>query len=76
MALVSLVQSAFKNIAAHITNLSQVRDIIDDVLSSCSDIDNALQRLEVKRDDAEITLRTDIQILINEILSLRRKWPV
>lgn len=73
MASVSLVNSAFENIAAHITNLSMLRDIMEDILSNCNNIEEITLRLEERKEYAEVTLRTDIQILVNEILALLRK---
>lgn len=73
MALVNIIHRAFENVAAHITNLDQIRDIVEDVLSNCNSVTDALQQLETKRGNAEITLQTDIQILINEILALERR---
>ncbi|MDF1537731.1 MAG: hypothetical protein P1Q69_02375 [Candidatus Thorarchaeota archaeon] len=63
----TILQLSFENVAGHISNLDIVRTLIDDVSEECSSIQEAVTMLETKIDDAEVTLVTDIRILINEI---------
>jgi hypothetical protein len=69
----SILRSAFENIATHISNLDSVRELIEDLESKNEPIDHIISILEKKSEDAEVTLRTDIRILINECHHLMRK---
>lgn len=63
----TILQLSFENVAGHISNLDDVRSLIDEVSEVCESIKEAIAMLEAKMADAEVTLVTDIRILINEI---------
>lgn len=61
-----VIRTAFDNIASHISNLETVKTIVDDLESENLSFDAVIEILQKKIEDAEVTLRTDIRILINE----------
>ena len=61
-----VIRTAFDNIASHISNLETVKTIVDDLESENLSFDAVIELLQKKIEDAEVTLRTDIRILINE----------
>ncbi len=63
----AILKRSFENIAGHISNLDIVRALIDEISEECVTIQEAISMLERKMADAEVTLVTDIRILINEI---------
>ncbi len=67
------IRAAFDNIASHISNLETVKTIVDDLESEVLSFDAIIEILEKKIEDAEVTLRTDIRILINECRHLERR---
>ncbi len=67
------IRIAFDNVAAHISNLETVKIIVDDLESENLSFDAVIETLQKKIEDAEVTLRTDIRILINECLHLERR---
>ena len=69
----SVIRIAFDNVAAHISNLETVKIIVDDLESENLSFDAVIETLQKKIEDAEVTLRTDIRILINECLHLERR---
>jgi hypothetical protein len=66
-----IIRSAFDNVAAHIFNLSALQMAVDEFVTECISIDSVVRDLESRMDKVEITLRTDMRILINEIQHLR-----
>lgn len=63
-----MVNRSFEQAAAHLANLGPVRNIIDDLLKESRSIEGFLARLEeYERTGQDVTIRTDIRILINEI---------
>lgn len=62
----SILHNAFENVAPHISNLDEIRTLIDEVEKKADSLEMILRELESKLDDAEVTLKTDIRILINE----------
>ena len=68
-----IIRSAFDNVAAHIFNLSALQMAVDEFVTECISIDNVVRDLESRMDEVEITLRTDMRILINEIQHLRKR---
>ena len=67
------IRAAFDNIASHISNLETVKTIIDDLESENLSFDAVIEILQKKIEDAEVTLRTDIRILINECRHLESR---
>ena len=68
-----VIRTAFDNIASHISNLETVKTIVDDLESEDLSFDAIIEILQKKIEDAEVTLRTDIRILINECRHLERR---
>jgi hypothetical protein len=62
----SILRTAFENVAPHISNLDEIKTLIDEVDEKTDSLEMVLGELESKLDDAEVTLKTDIRILINE----------
>ncbi len=73
MSLQDTINRAFENVAAHITNLSEMKRIIEEIAAQAKTINEAIRILETIRERAEVTLRTDIRILINEIVAMQRR---
>ena len=69
----SHIRAAFDNIASHISNLETVKTIVNDLESEDLSFDAIIEILQKKIEDAEVTLRTDIRILINECRHLERR---
>lgn len=69
----SVLRTAFDNIASHIYNLETVKMLVDDLESENLSFDAVIETLQKKIEDAEVTLRTDIRILINECRHLERR---
>ncbi len=68
----SILRTAFEIVAPHISNLDEVRSIVDELEKKVDSIDSIIRELEVRMEEAEVTLRTDIRILINECRHLKR----
>ncbi len=68
-----VIRTAFDNIASHISNLETVKMIVDDLESENLSFDAVIEILQKKIEDAEVTLRTDIRILINECRHLESR---
>jgi len=69
----SVIQTAFQNIASHISNLDIVKKLVDELESENLPFDAVIETLQKKIIDAEVTLRTDIRILINECRHLESR---
>ena len=63
---VTLIQTAFGRVASHISNIESMKEIVDETVRAESSLQSAVASLEARLADAEVTLRTDIRILINE----------
>lgn len=68
-----IIRSAFSNVAAHISNLAALQIAVDELMTECISIDGVVHDLESRMDGVEITLRTDMRILINEIQHLKER---
>ena len=73
MNLESIIQLAFGNIAAHIANLETLRFLIQELDAETEPIEQFIQAILSKMETAEVTLRTDIRILVNEVRRLVMK---
>ena len=66
-ALESVLRLAFDNSAPYITNLDAVRLLIQQAAAHAVSVDDAIAYIENRHPDAEITLKTDIRILVAAI---------
>ncbi len=69
----SILRTAFANVASHITNLETVKLLIDEIENKADSLDSILSELESRLEESEVTLRTDIRILINECRHLESR---
>ncbi len=69
----SVIRTAFDNIASHISNIDAIRSLVDEIESENLTTDVVIDTLRNKIEDAEVTLRTDIRILINECRHLESR---
>ncbi|MGY5858118.1 MAG: hypothetical protein RTU63_02015 [Candidatus Thorarchaeota archaeon] len=69
----SVIRTAFDNIASHISNIDAIRSIVNEIEAEDLSIDIVIESLLKKAEDAEVTLRTDIRILINECRHLKSR---
>ena len=72
----SILRAAFEKVAPHISNLEAVKLLVDELDKTTDSMESVLRELESRMEDAEVTFRTDIRILINECRHLGdRKTP-
>ena len=64
---------AFENSAGHMANLDAVRSIVERLTGHSHSLDDIIQLLEREMEGAEVTLQTDLRILINETQHLVRR---
>ena len=69
----AIIRTAFDNVASHISNLDIVRSLVNELESENLTIDALIDTLQNKMEEAEVTLRTDIRILINECRHLESR---
>jgi len=69
----SIIRTAFENVATHISNLETMKNLVDTLESENLSPSELIERLQEKIEDAEVTLRTDIRILINECRHLESR---
>jgi hypothetical protein len=67
----SILRTAFEKVAQHISNLDGIKALVDE-LEKVESLDSIIRELEARMEDAEVTFRTDIRILINECRHLKR----
>ncbi len=70
MSFVTLLNQAFENVGANIANLDEVRDLLAKIENEADSISHVISLLELEMAEVDITLRTDIRILINEFKHL------
>jgi hypothetical protein len=68
----SILRIAFEKVAPHISNLDEIKAIVDEIEKSADSLDSIINELEVRMEEAEVTFRTDIRILINECRHLKK----
>ncbi len=68
----SILRIAFERVAPHISNLDEIKALIDEIEKKAESLDSIIHELEEKMEEAEVTFRTDIRILINECRHLKR----
>lgn len=72
----SILQTAFEKVAPHISNLEAMKMLVEEIEKRTDSLESVLSELESRLEDAEVTFRTDIRILINECRHLGdRKTP-
>jgi hypothetical protein len=59
-------------VAPHISNLDEIKALVDEIEKSEDSLDSIINKLEIRMEEAEVTFRTDILILINECRHLKR----
>lgn len=67
----SYVRVAFEKVAGHITNLEEIKRIVDELVVRSHTLESSIKSLERMTENAEVTLKTDIRILINECRHLK-----
>ena len=67
----SILRTAFERVAPHISNLDDMRALVEE-LEKITSLDSIVSELELRIEDAEVTFRTDIRILINECRRIRK----
>jgi hypothetical protein len=67
------LQLAFEDVAGHITNFEEVRNLIQELIREDLTILECIDQLEHKMLNSEVTLVTDIRILINKIRHMSRE---
>jgi hypothetical protein len=75
MSVSTILQIAFGNIAAHISNLDEVRDVIDRLVKETTATTELLMALKGMTDCTDVTLRTDLRILLNEVRHVLDQEP-
>jgi hypothetical protein len=68
-----ILRTAFQNVAGHISNLEIVKQWVEELLSEPTSLENCINDLKSKSEKEDVTFRTDIRILINEIEHLSRE---
>ncbi len=68
----SILRIAFERVAPHISNLDEIKALVDEIEKKAESLDSIIHKLEEKMEEAEVTFRTDIRILINECRHLKR----
>ncbi|MHA2142035.1 MAG: hypothetical protein ACXADC_03065 [Candidatus Thorarchaeota archaeon] len=68
-----LILRAFENSAGHMANLDAIRSIVEGLAGQDHSLEDILKSLEREMEEAEVTLRTDLRILINEVRHLVRR---
>ena len=69
----SLLRTAFEKVAPHFSNLEEMKILVNEIEKVTGSLDSIIRELESRLDDAEVTFRTDIRILINECRHLGRR---
>jgi hypothetical protein len=67
----SILHTAFEKVAPHISNLDEIKTLVDE-LEKIDSLDSLISELEARMEDAEVTFRTDIRILINECRHIKK----
>ncbi|MGQ4870939.1 MAG: hypothetical protein ACP6IT_03775 [Candidatus Thorarchaeota archaeon] len=71
-----LIRTAFERTAGHMANLDRIREAVEHITESALSLDEAIGLLRREPVGEDITLMTDIRILINEIEHMvRRREP-
>ncbi|MFX0108023.1 MAG: hypothetical protein ACFE7R_07055 [Candidatus Hodarchaeota archaeon] len=65
-----ILLSAFENIAGHLTNLDLIRTKVNELTGHDYSIEEIIHLIEGEMEAMDVTIRTDLRILINEIRHL------
>ncbi|MFW9926735.1 MAG: hypothetical protein ACFFDM_08220 [Candidatus Thorarchaeota archaeon] len=68
----SILRIAFERVATHISNLDDIKELVNEIEKKTDSVDSIIRELELRLEDAEVTFRTDIRILINECRHLKK----
>jgi mannose/fructose-specific phosphotransferase system component IIA len=66
----SILRTAFERVAPHISNLEEVKILVDEIEKKTDSLESILNELESRLENEEVTFKTDIRILINELRHL------
>ena len=69
----SILQLAFENIASHISNLDTMQELVSEINKQNHSGAELIKIFEEKIESSEVTFRTDLRILLNEIRHILRK---
>ncbi len=69
----SELRKAFENVAGHLANLELVQSLVEAALAEDITLDKSIYFLQERTKENDVTVQTDIRILINEIEHLRRE---
>ncbi len=69
----SELRKAFENVAGHLANLELIQSLVEEALAEVITLDESIRFLKEKTQENDVTVQTDIRILINEIEHLRRE---
>jgi len=69
----SIVRAAFDNVAGHFSNFELMSGLVQKLEAHEGSLEEIIDSLEKESENAEITLRTDIRILINECRHLKSR---
>lgn len=72
----SILQAAFVNVASHISNLDTMQNLLLEIRDQNIPIDDIIKLLEDRLESSEVTFRTDIRILLNEIKHLMSRKSI
>ena len=73
MGSIQLIQLAFENVLAYLSNTAVMKNLVQELSSETDSAPDFLDMLYDRVNNAEVTLKTDIRILLNEIERLQRK---
>lgn len=69
----SELRKAFENVAGHLANLELIQSLVEEALAENFTLDRSIHFLRERTQENDVTVQTDIRILINEIEHLRRE---
>ena len=73
MTSLTILSIAFQNVAGHISNLEVVKKWVEEIIAAQASLENSISELRSRSEQEDVTFRTDIRILINEIEHLSRE---
>ncbi|NHJ12291.1 MAG: hypothetical protein EAX95_01375 [Candidatus Thorarchaeota archaeon] len=68
-----VLRLSFERVAGHFANLEQIQMLVGKISGEEGSIEDIIQKIEGMIHDAEVTLKTDLRILVNEIRHQIRK---
>ncbi|MHA1958755.1 MAG: hypothetical protein ACW99U_00835 [Candidatus Thorarchaeota archaeon] len=73
MGSIQLIELAFENVIAYLSNTDSMKSLVQELSSKTDSAHEFLDMLYDRVSNAEVTLKTDIRIFLNEIERLLRK---